>query len=196
MGCRSRREGETPAAAALDQPVGVLGRGHAGADDGGAQLEERRAERAVAWPGERRAREWHAAHPVQMRSGGVQDELATAGGVGGTAYRPGGGVYRSGTAVLTVPRLLREVTPQYTDEAMRAGIQGTVWLEVVVLPNGTVGDVTPRSFERASSSKGASPAEWGRSVAEPLDAGEHHAHAAGPTMPAGVGMSGPWPSTI
>ena len=59
---------------------------------------------------QRHAREWHAAHPVQMRSG-VQDELATAGSVGGTAYRPGGGVYRSGTAGLTAPRLLREVKP-------------------------------------------------------------------------------------
>ena len=38
--------------------------------------------------------------------------------------------------------MLREVRPQYTAEAMRARIQGTVWLEVVVLPDGTVGDVT------------------------------------------------------
>ena len=53
----------------------------------------------------------------------------------------GGGVYRPGTAGLTIPRLLREVTPQYTAEAMRARIQGTVWLDVVVLPTGEVGDV-------------------------------------------------------
>ena len=55
------------------------------------------------------------------------------GGVGGGAYRPGNGV--------SPPRLLREVKPQYTAEAMRAKIQGTVWLEVVVQPDGTVGDV-------------------------------------------------------
>ena len=55
------------------------------------------------------------------------------GGVGGGAYRPGNNV--------SPPRLLREVKPQYTAEAMRAKIQGTVWLEVVVLPDGTVGDV-------------------------------------------------------
>ncbi len=55
------------------------------------------------------------------------------GGVGGGPYRPGNGV--------APPRLLREVKPQYTAEAMRAKIQGTVWLEVVVLPDGTVGDV-------------------------------------------------------
>ncbi len=56
------------------------------------------------------------------------------GGVGGGVYRPGNDV--------APPRLLREVKPQYTAEAMRAKIQGTVWLEVVVLPDGTVGDVT------------------------------------------------------
>ena len=55
------------------------------------------------------------------------------GGVGGGAFRPGNGV--------SPPRLLREVKPQYTAEAMRAKIQGTVWLEVVVLPDGTVGDI-------------------------------------------------------
>ena len=53
----------------------------------------------------------------------------------------GGGVYRPGAAGLTIPRLLRDVRPQYTAEAMRARIQGTVWLDVVVLPTGEVGDV-------------------------------------------------------
>ena len=53
----------------------------------------------------------------------------------------GGGVYRPGTAGLTIPRLLRDVTPKYTAEAMRARIQGTVWLDVVVLPTGEVGDI-------------------------------------------------------
>ena len=57
----------------------------------------------------------------------------SGGGVGGGAYRPGNNV--------SPPRLLREVKPQYTAEAMRAKIQGTVWLEVVVLPDGTVGEV-------------------------------------------------------
>lgn len=51
----------------------------------------------------------------------------------------GGGTYRLGTDI-SPPRLLREVKPQYTAEAMRAKIQGTVLLEVVVLPDGTVGD--------------------------------------------------------
>ncbi len=55
------------------------------------------------------------------------------GGTGGGAYRPGNGV--------TLPRVLREVKPQYTADAMRAKVQGTVWLECVVLPDGRVGDV-------------------------------------------------------
>jgi len=56
------------------------------------------------------------------------------GGTGGGAYRPGNGV--------TVPKLLREVKPQYTSDAMRAKVQGTVMLECVVRTDGTVGDVT------------------------------------------------------
>lgn len=56
------------------------------------------------------------------------------GGVGGGVYRPGSGIVN--------PKLLREVKPNYTSEAMRAQVQGEVWLEVVVLADGTVGDVT------------------------------------------------------
>lgn len=52
---------------------------------------------------------------------------------GGGAYRPGNGVEN--------PRLVREVKPAYTADAMRAKIQGAVWLECVVLPDGTVGEV-------------------------------------------------------
>lgn len=55
------------------------------------------------------------------------------GGTGGGAYRPGSGV--------TLPRVLREVKPRYTAEAMRAKVQGTVWLECIVMPDGTVGQV-------------------------------------------------------
>ena len=60
----------------------------------------------------------------------------------------GGGVYRPGNGVET-PRPIREVKPRYTAEAMRAKVQGTVWLEVVVLPDGSVGDVrVDRSLDR------------------------------------------------
>ena len=96
---------------------------------------------------QRRAREWHAAHPVQMRSG-VLDELATVGDIGSAVYGPDGVVYRPGAGV-TTPRLLYDEPPRYTAEAKRAGIQGTVWLEVVVLPDGTVGDVeVTKSLDR------------------------------------------------
>ena len=57
----------------------------------------------------------------------------TGGGTGGGVYRPGNGV--------TLPRVLREVKPQYTSDAMRAKVQGTVLLECVVRPDGTVTDV-------------------------------------------------------
>ena len=56
------------------------------------------------------------------------------GGTGGGAYRPGSGV--------TSPQLVREVKPNYTANAMRAKVQGVVLLDCVILPEGTVGDVT------------------------------------------------------
>ena len=37
--------------------------------------------------------------------------------------------------------MLREVKPQYTADAMRAKIQGSVWLECIVMPDGSVGEV-------------------------------------------------------
>lgn len=55
------------------------------------------------------------------------------GGMGGGPYRPGSGI--------TPPRLLREVKPDYTDEARRRGLSGEVVLEIVVQRNGSVGDV-------------------------------------------------------
>ena len=55
------------------------------------------------------------------------------GGTGGGAYRPGNGVQ--------TPRLITEVKPQYTAQAMRAKIQGEVLLECVVQPDGTVGNI-------------------------------------------------------
>ena len=57
----------------------------------------------------------------------------SGGGTGGGVYQPGNGV--------TLPRVLHEVKPQYTSDAMRAKVQGTVLLECVVRPDGSVGDV-------------------------------------------------------
>jgi TonB family protein len=47
---------------------------------------------------------------------------------------PGNGV--------TWPRLVREVKPNYTADAMRAQVEGMVELEIVVLPDGSVGRVS------------------------------------------------------
>ena len=55
------------------------------------------------------------------------------GGTGGGFYRPGSGV--------SVPRVLQEVKPQYTADAMRAKVQGSVWLECIVMTDGTVGNI-------------------------------------------------------
>lgn len=52
----------------------------------------------------------------------------------GQVYRPGQGV--------TLPVVVREVKPAYTPEAMQQQIQGSVWMEIVVLADGTVGDIT------------------------------------------------------
>jgi TonB family protein len=46
------------------------------------------------------------------------------------AYPPGNGV--------TLPKLVQEVKPRYTADAMRARVQGTVWVDCVVEIDGTV----------------------------------------------------------
>jgi TonB family protein len=56
----------------------------------------------------------------------------SGGGMGGGPYRPGSGI--------EAPRLLKEVTADYTEEARRANIEGSVLLEIVVKSDGTVGD--------------------------------------------------------
>ena len=55
------------------------------------------------------------------------------GGYSGGAYRPGSGI--------EPPVVVKEVKPQYTPEAMRAKIQGSVWLECVVVPEGICVDI-------------------------------------------------------
>ncbi|MGH9314268.1 MAG: energy transducer TonB, partial [Vicinamibacterales bacterium] len=57
----------------------------------------------------------------------------SGGGTGGGPYRPGSGV--------EPPDLLREVKPDYTEDARRRGIEGDVILEIVVRRDGSVGDV-------------------------------------------------------
>jgi TonB family protein len=55
------------------------------------------------------------------------------GGTGGGVYQPGNGV--------SLPRIIREVKPQYTSDAMRAKIQGAVLLQCTVRQDGSVTDI-------------------------------------------------------
>jgi protein TonB len=79
--------------------------------------------------------------------GGVGDSVG--GGIGpgrGPGYDQGaggnrGGGLNQGGAKIVPPSVIREVRPQYTAEAMRARIQGTVLVRAVVQPDGTVRDV-------------------------------------------------------
>ena len=52
----------------------------------------------------------------------------------------GGGYYRLGAGIET-PEPIRKVKPLYTNEAMRLRLQGTAWIECIVLPDGTVGNL-------------------------------------------------------
>jgi TonB family protein len=56
-----------------------------------------------------------------------------AGQFGAGAYRPGPGI--------APPKTMRNVNPKYTQEAMKAKIEGTVQLEAVVREDGTAGDI-------------------------------------------------------
>jgi TonB family protein len=68
------------------------------------------------------------------------DRGAGPGGGGGPGGNTGseGDLFHTGNGA-TSPLLIEEVKPQYTSEAMRARIQGTVLVTVVVMPDGSVG---------------------------------------------------------
>ena len=59
--------------------------------------------------------------------------MVRAPATGGEGWRPGNGV--------TWPRLVREVKPNYTPDAMRAQVEGMVELDILVLADGSVGRV-------------------------------------------------------
>ncbi|MBI2835350.1 MAG: energy transducer TonB [Acidobacteria bacterium] len=62
-------------------------------------------------------------------------------GIGpGSGGGTGGGPYRQGSGI-EPPRLLREIKPDYTEEARHKSIEGEVVLEIVVRRDGSVGDV-------------------------------------------------------
>ena len=57
----------------------------------------------------------------------------TGGGFGGGAYRMGSGI--------TPPAVIKQVRPNYTDDALAKKVQGPVVLEVVILAEGKIGPI-------------------------------------------------------
>jgi len=53
-----------------------------------------------------------------------------------------GTIYSEHDEGIVVPRVLRRVDPDFPNTALQDELQGTVFMEVVVLPDGTVGEVT------------------------------------------------------
>ena len=68
-------------------------------------------------------------------SGGRGDGLGegSIAGTGGDVFEPGSGA--------TMPQVIHDPRPGYTNQAMQARVQGIVLLEAVVLPDGSVGPV-------------------------------------------------------
>jgi protein TonB len=92
----------------------------------------------------------------------------SGGGTGGGIYRPGGAV--------SAPRLLKEVKPGYTSEALRNKIQGTVVLEAIVTGDGCTSQIhVVRSLDRGGLDDEAiaAVAQWrfepGRLAGVPVD---------------------------
>jgi protein TonB len=92
----------------------------------------------------------------------------SGGGTGGGIYRPGGEV--------SAPRLIREVKPKYTSEAVRNKIQGTVWLEAIVTTDGCTSHIrVVRSLDHGGLDEEAvaAVAQWrfepGRLAGAPVD---------------------------
>ena len=93
----------------------------------------------------------------------------------GSGGGTGGGVYRAGGAV-SAPRLITEVKPRYTSEALLKRIQGTVVLEVIVTADGCASQIhIVRSLDTGGLDEEAvaAVAQWrfepGRLGAAPVD---------------------------
>jgi TonB family protein len=92
----------------------------------------------------------------------------SGGGTGGGVYRPGGAV--------SAPRLIKEVKPTYTPQALLNRIQGTVVLEAVVTGDGCASQIrVVRSLDRGGLDEEAIAAvtQWrfepGRLAGAPVD---------------------------
>ena len=93
----------------------------------------------------------------------------------GSGGGTGGGIYRAGGAV-SAPRLIKEVKPRYTSEALRNRIQGSVVLEAVVTDDGCASQIrVVRSLDAGGLDKEAvaAVAQWrfepGRLGATPVN---------------------------
>ena len=92
----------------------------------------------------------------------------SGGGTGGGVYRPGGAV--------SVPRLLKEIKPKYTGDAMLRHIEGTVVLEAIVTAEGSASKIRViKSLDRGGLDEEAVTAvtQWrfepGRLAGTPVD---------------------------
>jgi len=114
--------------------------------------------------------------------GGVGTGVGTGMGSGdgpglgpGSGGGTGGGVYRAGGAV-SAPRLIKEVKPGYTKDALRQMIRGTVVLDVVVRADGCPSQIrVVKSLDRGGldDEAVAAVAQWrfepGRLAGAPVD---------------------------
>jgi TonB family protein len=81
-----------------------------------------------------------SALPLPEEPSAVQQPAASAGQTAPDKPWPPAGVFRPGAGV-TAPRMIKSVKAGYTGDAMRAGIEGVVWLQAIVQTDGTVGEV-------------------------------------------------------
>jgi TonB family protein len=114
--------------------------------------------------------------------GGVGSGVGTGIGSGrgpglgpGSGGGTGGGVYRPGGAV-SAPRLIKEVKPIYTAQALLNRMQGTVVLEAIVTRDGCASQIrVVRSLDRGGLDEEAvaAVAQWrfepGRLAGAPVD---------------------------
>ena len=91
--------------------------------------------------------------PGSGAGAGGGDGPGVGGGAGaglgdGDGGGTGGGVYEIGNGV-TSPERLREVKPAYTPDAVKAKLQGVVWVAATVMPDGRVANpVVVKSLDR------------------------------------------------
>lgn len=81
-----------------------------------------------------------ASPPPAGQAGATQQPPATVAPQEPEKPWPPAGVVRAGSGIVS-PRLVKEAKPRYTLAAMQARIEGTIWMEAVVEPDGTVGEV-------------------------------------------------------